>query len=411
MKITIPFDPWNDPRVLELTFPDSWNVSVCRMNGAEKSVLTGGEIKRSILNAIGTPNLSELAKGTEKVVIVADDMTRSTPVSKIMPFILEELEKARIKKGNITILLATGAHRPMNRNDCILKLGKNIVNTINIENHHPYENLTNLGVSSNGMPIDVNTTYYNADLRIAVGGVVSHQFAGFGGGAKMILPGVCGIRTLEATHSLVIKGIGAGIGRVTEFREIIEDIVGKIGLDFSINAVLNESSGIVGVFSGHFIDAHRKALEMAKQVYGTIPTNNNQACFLNAYPESNELHQAKKGLNFLLTAPNEFLEQDGTIILMTSSFEGRGYHSLVAQTGARLFSKVETQVIWRDVVRKRRVYFFSPNISKPDLYHYYPKSVKLYRDWSDLIIELEKIYGTSPKAAIIPTCIQLAEGY
>ncbi|GAI10637.1 unnamed protein product, partial [marine sediment metagenome] len=159
------------------------------MNGADGPILNDDEIKHSILNPIGTQRISELAKGKETVVIVVDDMTRTTPISRIIPHVLEALEEASISIDQITILLALGAHKPMNRQDCILKLGKDVVNTINIENHHPYENLTNLGESKIGTPIEVNSTYVDSDLKISIGGVIPHPLAGFGGGAKNVLPG------------------------------------------------------------------------------------------------------------------------------------------------------------------------------------------------------------------------------
>ena len=240
------------------------------INCAEYPELTEKKIRECITNPIGTPRLSELAKGKNSVVICVDDMTRITPVSKIMPFILEELEEAKISRDQITILLAIGGHRPMNRHDCILKLGKDIVDTINIENHHPYENLTHFGESSIGTPIDVNTTYVNADLKIAIGGVIPHPLAGFGGGAKIVLPGVCGIRTLEGNHSAGMRGIGIGIGIMTDIRRDIEEIADKVGLDFSINAILSETGNIVDLTSGHFRDAHRKSIELAKKAYEEV---------------------------------------------------------------------------------------------------------------------------------------------
>ena len=159
-KYKIPWAAWREPDYLELNFPDSWDVSLCRMIGADTREFSKEEIRKSILNPIGTPNLSVIARGRKSVVIVVDDMTRTTPSSKILPFVFEELEKADISQEQITILFALGAHRPMNKNDCLLKLGKEIVSKFKIENHHPYENLVHLGDSKIGTPIDVNKTYY-----------------------------------------------------------------------------------------------------------------------------------------------------------------------------------------------------------------------------------------------------------
>ena len=405
----VPWAAWREPEYLELQFPDSWKVSICKMNCADDPELSESQMRECITKPFGTPRLSELAKGKKNVVICIDDMTRITPVSKIMPFVLEELAKANIVRDQITILLAIGGHRPMNRHDCILKLGKDIVDTINIENHHPYENLTHFGESSIGTPIDVNTTYCNADLRIAIGGVIPHPLAGFGGGAKIVLPGVSGIRTLEGNHSAGMKGVGTGIGIMTEIRKDIEEITDKVGLDFSINAILSEIGNIVGLTSGHFRDAHRRAMELAKNAYATKVTHDNNICFLNLYPEDSELNQSLKGFNIFYTAPDNILSKNSSVVLMSSSYEGRGYHSLIAETGAKLFRRVKGGSGWKRLTRDSRVYFFSPNVSESDLYHFFPDSVKLFSNWNNLIKELSKEYGNSPNAAIIPCSSQLAE--
>ncbi|MFX1338274.1 MAG: lactate racemase domain-containing protein [Promethearchaeota archaeon] len=407
-NIKIPWAAWREPEYLELKFPDSWNIIVCNMNGSPE--VSDKDIEKSILNPIGTPTLSELAKGKKSVAIVTDDMTRTTPVYKILPYILNELEGVGIKNDQIVILLGIGAHRPMNRYDCILKLGKGIVETMRIENHHPYENLIDLGVSGIGTPIDVNKSYYNADLKIAVGGLIPHPLAGFGGGAKIVLPGVCGIRTLEGNHRAGLEGKGAGIGRMTGIRKDIEEIAGKVGLDFSVNVVFTEKGNIGGIFSGHFKDAHRKAMELAKKVYSTKVTLDNQICFFNSWPEDSELNQAQyKALNFMMTAPNKLITRDGAMVLMSSSYEGRGYHSLMSETGSKLYHNAGDGIAWKAFIKKKKVYFYSPNVNEFDVHHFYPKSVKLFNEWDPLIEELENIYGNSPTTAIVPTSMQLSE--
>jgi len=406
--IKIPWAAWREPEYLELKFPDSWDINVCNMNGIPE--ISDEEINTSILNPIGTLKLSELAKGKKSVAIVTDDMTRPTPVYKIMPYILNELEVAGIGKDHIIILSGIGGHRPMNRHDFILKLGKEIVETMRIENHHPYENLIDLGVSRIGTPIEVNKTYYNADLKIAVGGVIPHALAGFGGGAKIVLPGVCGIRTLEGNHRAGFEGKGSGIGRMTGIRKDIEEIAGKVGLDFSVNVIFTENGKIGGLFSGHFKHAHRKAMELAKQVYSTKVTLDNQICFFNSWPEDSELNQAQyKALNFMMTAPNKLINRDGAMVLMSSAYEGRGYHSLMSETGSKLYHNVGDGVAWKAFIKKKIVYFYSPNVNEFDVHHFYPKSVKLFDEWDPLIEELESIYGNKPKTALVPTSMQLAE--
>jgi len=406
-EFQIPWAAWREPDYFIARFPDTWDVSICRMKGAECLEMSSDDIKKAILNPIGTPKLSEIAREKKSAIIVVDDMTRTTQAAKILPHVFEELEKADIEKDKIKILLAIGAHRPMNKRDCELKLGKEIADNYAIENHHPYLNLINLGESKIGTPIEVNKTYYESEVKIAVGGVIPHPLAGFGGGAKIVLPGVCGIRTLESNHSAGMRGVGAGLGRLTEIREDIEDIADIVGLDFSINVIMNEIGESIDLFAGHYRNAHRRTMEVAKEVYKTQLTQDNQICFLNAYPEDSELNQALKCLNLLMIAPTAFLQRKGSIVFMSSSYEGRGYHSLIAETGAKLYSNYGDMVIWKAFVKKRNVFYYSPNVSESDLYHFFPENVILIKEWGDLILELEKLHGTSPKACIVPTSIQL----
>lgn len=405
ISIKIPWAAWREPEYIDIDFPDSWSVKVCRMKGGPR--IKEEEIKKSILNPIGTQKISKLAKNKEKIVIAVDDMTRTTPVYRIIPYVIDELERAGFQRDQITILLAIGAHKPMNRTDCLKKLGQKITDSINIENHHPYESLIDLGESEIGTPIHINRTYYEADLKISIGGVIPHPLAGFGGGAKIIVPGISGIKTLEANHSAGMRGIGAGIGRMTKVREDIEDIAEQVGLDFSINVILTEKGDIGAITAGHFKEAHRKAMQIGKKFYKTEVSRNNDIAFFNLYPEDSELNQAVKGFNILMTAPRKMLKKNGTIVLMSSSYEGRGYHSLIAETGARLYKNLGKSILWKAFVKKRNVYFYSPHINEYDLYHLFPKSVTLFHKMEPLFSELENLHGSSPKAAIFPSSIQL----
>ncbi len=150
-------------------------------------------------------------------------------------------------------------------------------------------------------------------------------------------------------------------------------------------------------------------MELAEKAYATEVTLNNNICFLNLFPEDSELNQSLKGFNIFYTAPDNILNKNSSVVLMSSSYEGRGYHSLIAETGAKLFKRIKGGPGWKRLTRESKVYFFSPNISKSDLYHFFPESVNLFDNWNLLIEDLTKTYGNSPNAAVIPCSSQLAE--
>jgi len=407
VQVKIPWAVWTDIKEIALTFPDSWNIYECPIRDAED--ISENKIRESVSDPIGTKPLSEIAAGKKTAAIVVDDMTRLTPIDRILPYVIEELEQAGISKNNMVIILALGAHRPLVREDMIKKLGKSTVNTMNIQNHHPYENLVDLGSTESGTPIRVNKTYYEADVKVAISGVIPHPLAGFGGGAKIILPGVCGIETLEGNHRSAMEGGGGGLGYVTKARLDIEDTATKVGLDYSVNVILTMRGGIAGIFAGHFIDAHRKAIELGKQVYGTkLPPKGIDIGLFNLFPEDSELNQSIKGFNFILSSKN-FLTRDATILFTSACTEGRGYHSLIAETGAKLFMNWENHLIWKALFRKRNFAFFSPNLNETDIHHLFPKSTIFYRVWDDMVEKLTEIHGESPNIAIFPCSIQVPE--
>jgi len=406
-SFTIPYHAWYGDDDLTLTFPDSWKIHYCPPSDAPE--LSDSEIKHALSSPIETPPISDLAKGKNNAVIVVEDISRPINWRSVLNLIIKELEKANITKDKITLILALGAHRPMNRNDCLKKLGPEIVNEINIENHHPYENLVFLGKSSQGTPIHINKTYYNADLKIACGTVVPHPLAGFGGGAKIILPGISGIETLAANHKAVERGVGVGIGIVTGVRKDIEEIGEKVGLDFSINAVSTMNRKIAGLFCGHFISAHRKAMELAKQTYSTKIPGIIDIGIFNMYPEDLELNQSQfKAFNFLLGLKKKMLKRKGSIVVTSACTEGRGYHSLMAETGAKLYKNLEENLMWKAVYKRNQILYYSENINRFDVLHFFPKNTFFSKEWDKIIDKLTEIHGDSPIAAIIPSSIQLS---
>jgi len=405
--IKIPWAAWYGDTDYLLEFPDSWDVNSYEMKNAKEISLN--EIELAINTPIGTSPLQDIAHEKNNAVIVVEDISRPAYLGQILNIVINQLNSVDIKDENITLIYALGAHRPMNRQDSIKKIGLNIVNRINIENHHPYENLIYVGDSIKGTPIYLNKTFHEAEVKIAIGSVIPHLLAGFGGGAKVILPGICGIQTLEANHKAGVRGIGIGLGIITELRKDIEDVCENIGLDFSINIVPTMRREIAGIFTGHFIDAHRKAIELAKKVYHTeIPSDLNlDIGFFNLYPEDTEFSQALKGLNLFLSS-KRFIKRGGSVILMIAASEGRGYHSLQGETGGRLYQNWGDTIIFQGILKKMNFGIFSPNINQFDALHYYPPKTIFRQNFKDMIDTLVSIYGNSSRVGIFPCSNQLS---
>ncbi|MHA1798761.1 MAG: lactate racemase domain-containing protein [Candidatus Helarchaeota archaeon] len=408
-EFKIPWGAWSGKEEKIISFPDSWKINFFEMKKT-KEITKLNEIEKNLSDTIGTPEIEELAQRKKNAVIVVDDISRPTKARPIINLLLKKLNDSGISDKNITIIGAVGAHRPMNKDDFEKKIGQEALDRVNVENHHPYENLVYVGKSKLGTPIYVNKTYYEKELKIAVSSVIPHPLAGFGGGAKIILPGICGIQTLEANHQAGIRGIGVGLGFVTELRKDIEEVCSKVGLDFSINIVTTINRGYAGIFAGHFIDAHRKAMELANEVYFTeVPRKvKYDVGFFNMYPEDTELSQSIKGFNTVLNT-GRILHRRSSIIFTTASTEGRGYHSLLGETGAKLYQNWGNSVVWSALIQKRNFGVISPNITKNDVFHYYARTSIFHKEFDAMIKNLEEIHGDSPSACIFPTSIQLTK--
>jgi nickel-dependent lactate racemase len=410
--IQIPWGAWyHKPESLILNFPSAWKIQSFTTKNATSIQYNHDIIKNALTNPVESPPLSEIAKGKQSVVIVIEDISRPSKLDTILNVIFDELEKARITKEQITIIGAIGAHRPMNREDYIKKLSKEIWYSVNIENHHPYENLTYLGESNTGTPIYVNRTYYEADLKIAIGTVIPHPLAGFGGGAKLILPGISGIETLLGNHQAGVRGIGIGLGIITELRKDIEDVCKRAGLDFSINLVSNPNREISGIFAGDYIQAHRQAVAFAKEVYSfPLPKlkkeNQSDIAFFNLYPEDLEFTQSIKWINLFLLC-SSLLKRNAPCVIMTACPEGRGFHSLSGETGSKMFQNWSENPVVGPLLAKRKILVFSPNLSKYDIYHSYSKETLLFHEFTELINSIQGELPQNAKAALFPNSLSL----
>lgn len=227
-------------------------------------------IREALENPIGTGKLDDLLKPNHNVVIMVDDITRPTPAAKILPFILERIERAGIPDEAVLIFIGMGTHRPMTEEELRIKLGDGVRERYQVINRDYREgDFVDLGQTESGTPIEINREILEADLRIAVGNVIPHISAGWGGGSKMILPGVCSQKTTDMMHLMacIVQPVLEVIGtRDNKPRAEMDAIAEKVGLDFIVNTVMDEDKNMLGVFAGHFIEAHRRATEMAEKV-------------------------------------------------------------------------------------------------------------------------------------------------
>jgi len=228
-------------------------------------------IEQSLNHPIGSGKLEEQVSPGMQIALMIDDITRPTPKKRLLSAVLNKLKKAGVPYRNIKIIVGLGTHRQMTDREIEAHIGRENIKDCELVNidYKDASRFVNLGNSDNGTPIEVYREVVDADYKIAIGNIVPHIAAGWGGGAKMIQPGVCSERTTEVTHLMacMLQPVLEVCGNAdNETRREMEKIAEQVGLDFIVNTVLDENRNILGVFSGHYIKAHRAGIEMAKKV-------------------------------------------------------------------------------------------------------------------------------------------------
>jgi nickel-dependent lactate racemase len=401
--IRMPWGAWFGDEERELTFPDNWEAQLFPPRDAPDIGDAG--LRRAFENPYGTPPLRELARGRRDAVLVVDDLSRPTPAARLLPLILEELAAGGIGHEKVRVIMGIAGHRPLMREDCIKKLGREMVDLLEVKNHHPYENLTLVGTTSFGTPVYLNNDFVSADLKLTVGSINPHGGPGFGGGAKLVLPGVAGIETLYQNHR-GDNGLKGGLNNVetNQRRADMEEAARMGGLDAVVNVVVNSRRGVAGLFIGDVVEAHRAGVALARQVFSTAVPEGWDVGIFNAFPKDNEFVQAGMGFNIWSSAKPPIVHERGTVVLCTAASEGFGFHSLHGP-GMRLpnTGNMAARFAPRDLV------IFSPGINRRDLNPATREGVTFCRTWEETVGVLRDKHGPGTRAAVFPCgAIQLA---
>lgn len=412
--IRIPVKAWYGDETMELQFPETWEVQECRMLGHDTPALNDEQLRKALHNPLGTERLRDMARGRKQVVILFDDLTRPAPTWKIIPFVLEELQEAGITDDQIRFVGAFANHAAMCLEDFAKKLGPEVVRRFRIYNHNPYEHLVDLGKTTRGTPVLINREVMDCDLKIGIGGLIPHLGAGFGGGAKLVLPGVAGIASADHNHR-VLGGMGGDrsvqkksvLGQIegNQVRQDIEEAVRKVGLDMKIDLLVNNKREIIGVFAGDFIAQHRAGVEQAKKLYATRMAKDCDIVITNAYPIEN---QVIKGV----WPANVSLKEGGIAVIVVQSVEGQALHYLAGRFGTNYGGNMWGAPKQLLVPKAQRVLVCSSYLAKTDLDVYGPADKVIpCTTWGEVLIHLMAAYPQKAKVAIYPyAAIQYPEG-
>ena len=286
-------------------------------------------VREAMANPYGSAKLSELARGKNKVVLIASDHTRPVPSRVIVPPMLAEIREGN-PDADITILIATGCHRYTTREELVAKFGEEIVDNEKIVVHvsTDEDSLVTIGTLPSGGTLRINKLAAEADLLVSEGFIEPHFFAGFSGGRKSVLPGICSRETVMANHcSEFIASPYARTG-VLEGNPIHKDMLyaaRAAKLAYIVNVVIDEKKQAIYAVAGDVEAAHKAGCEFlsglcrVKPIYADIAISTN-----GGYPLDQNVYQSFKGM----TAAEATVREGGVIIMLSSCTDGHGGEDL-----------------------------------------------------------------------------------
>jgi len=298
------------------------------LNSKKQKVLSNpkNRLKELLKKPINSPSLKDLIikKKSKRILIIVNDITRPTPYDIILPPLLQELQQIGIKKEDIIFIIATGSHRSNSDNEIEKVFGENISSTYQFINHSCDDTHSiNFGKLKSGNTLLVNRIVSKVDFIITTGVIIPHYIAGYSGGRKSILPGICGRDTIENNHSFMLHP-NAKAGNLIDnpVHDEMQEAAEKVGVDFNINVVTDENHQIIQIVAGDLQASWLKGVEVSEQTY-FCPIKRRAELVIagtGGYPKDINVYQAQKALENAYQA----VKPGGTIVLLAECAEGYG---------------------------------------------------------------------------------------
>jgi nickel-dependent lactate racemase len=394
----------------QFCFPEDWEVWVCEPEHLhEYSPLSEKEIVDVLEHPTNSPPLPELARGKHSIAIIVDDLSRPTPAYKVIPSVIEQLKKGDVAEEDIFFIIGGGQHRPLVKWDDmekVMKLGAEIVERFTVFDHDALDDDTYDIERPDGPTIRLDKHLRDAELVIGIGGIHPHGGAGFGGGAKIIVPGVSHQETISYNHKFPWEGYGKIYPEKIEGDCIRKDaeIVAGYCLDFIVNIVMDPYKRILHLAAGNFITAHRKGCHVAKDAYLTnLMPETPDIVVANSYPFDTDLGQSGRGKSV-------FNHHSSSIqISIAPCYDQIAYHG--HPEGWKEFLRrqelLETTEAYEFQGTKGNVngtssFLYSVHLN-PKIYYQSKQSTVLFDSWDELIKAVKKVCPkTRPIVAIYP---------
>jgi nickel-dependent lactate racemase len=374
---------------LTLNLPEGFHYRVLEAHAAVTLEDARKAVAQALDNPVGSAPIGELARGKKSAAISVCDITRPAPNRLVLPPLLARLEAAGIARENITILIATGLHRPAPQSEIEEIVGADIAAAYKVVNHNAKELSEHrfLGNTTMGTPVYIDERFMAADLHITLGFIEPHLMLGYSGGRKLIAPGLAAQETIKVLHSpkfmrdpRVVEG---SIEDNPLHRELLE-ISKMAGHHFLVDAALGRGQAdygrrpITAVFAGNPLLAHAAGVKYVSEIMLERLDEPVDAVITTSagYPLDMTFYQAIKGV----TAASHIVKPGGRILLLAECSEGTGaheFHAMVTEnpSDTQFLAKLERQPVEVDqwqleklamVTRKLDLLYYVPGIAPKD---------------------------------------------
>lgn len=313
---------------LPLDFPDNWDVTLIKKTPMPVLEYPAEAARLAFSNPVKSKSLVELATYSRSACILICDITRPVPNDVILPVLIRELMDAGMDPDHITVLVATGLHRPNLGEELGELVGNDwVLDSIEVSNHFARndEDHIDLGTTNLGTPVKIDRRFVEADLRIVTGLVEPHFMAGYSGGRKVVMPGVAHQETITVLHSARFLENPHVVNCVLEknpFHEEQLEIVRKVGKILAINTVIDEARNLAFINFGDIEESHREAVSYIKR-YAELPMAHKFDTVITSaagYPLDKTYYQTIKGM----VGAMEVLAKGGNLFIVSECSEGLG---------------------------------------------------------------------------------------
>ena len=300
--------------------PSGWNLLSFSAFPEQGHVRDPGDLaRRSLKNPIGTPALAASLSPGHRIAVLVEDITRASPKRLVLEALTEELREIGIPESHISITIALGTHRPLANEELERIFGSDLLNRYAFFNHDCHApDLVPAGELRTGRAVKINRRVWEADFRIGIGSIFPHPMNGFGGGGKILFPGVADFDSILEHHLLFTFHPGTELGKVEGnlFHEQVCAVARSAGLHFVINCVMNQNDEVADIVCGDPLDAHMAGIEKCKALISAKFNRKADVTLISSFPYM-EGPQIVKPL-----APASVITREGGCIILAADCSG-----------------------------------------------------------------------------------------